>query len=56
MIHSEDGKETLAIWQSLGRSSEYLEAVQQYPEGFSVFKIEDPSEYTVDENWEPVQE
>ncbi len=30
--------------------------MQQYPEGFSVFKIEDPSEYTVDENWEPVQE
>ena len=106
MIHSEDGKETLAIWQSLGRSSEYLEAVQQdiiypddvlegftetdseegrfastktyacedseaakeaykevllergflemqqYPEGFSVFKIEDPSEYTVDEEEE----
>ncbi len=28
MVHSKDGKETLAIWQSLGRSSDYLEAVQ----------------------------
>ena len=106
MIYSEDGKETLAIWQSIGRSSEYLEAVQQdiiypdnvsegftetdseegrfasrktyacedseaakeaykeallergflemqqYPEGFSVFKIEDPSEYMTDEEQE----
>lgn len=106
MIHSEDGKDALEIWQSLGRSSEYLEAVrqdiiypndvlegftetdseegrfasrkvytcadreaageaykkvllergfiemQQYPEGFSVFKIEDPSEYIVDEEEE----
>ncbi len=68
MIHSEDGKETLAIWQSLGRSSEYLEAIQQdivYPddvlegltetdseEGFSVFKIEDPSVYMTDEEEE----
>ena len=106
MIHSEDGKNALEIWQSLGRSSEYLEAVrqdiiypddvlegitetdseegrftskkvyvcgdseaakeaykeallergflemQQYPEGFSVFKIEDPSEYIVDEEEE----
>lgn len=102
MICSEDGKETLEIWQSIGRSSEYLEAVkqdivypddvlegltetdseegrfasvktyacgdseavkeayheallesgfielQQYPEGFAVYKIEDPSEYAVD--------
>ena len=106
MIHSEDGKETLEIWQSIGRSSEYLETVkqdivypddvlegltetdseegrfasaktyacddseavkeayhealsergflemQQYPEGFSVFKIEDPSEYIADEEEE----
>lgn len=106
MIHSEDGKETLEIWQSVGRSSEYLEAVkqdivypddvlegltetdseegrfasaktyscgdsevvkeayheallergflemQQYPEGFSVYKIEDPSEYILDEEEE----
>lgn len=106
MICSEDGKETLEIWQSIGRSSEYLEAVkqdivypddvlegltetdseegifasaktyacgdseavkeayyeallesgfielQQYPEGFAVYKIEDPSEYTVDEEEE----
>lgn len=106
MICSEDGKETLEIWQSIGRSSEYLEAVkqdivypddvleglaetdseegifasaktyacgeseavkeayyeallesgfielQQYPEGFSVYKIEDPSEYAVDEEEE----
>lgn len=106
MICSEDGKETLEIWQSIGRSSEYLEAVkqdivypddvleglaetdseegifasaktyacgdseavkeayheallesgfielQQYPEGFAVYKIEDPSEYAVDEEEE----
>lgn len=106
MICSEDGKETLEIWQSIGRSSEYLEAVkqdivypddvledltetdseegrfasvktyacrdseavkeayheallesgfielQQHPEGFAVYKIEDPSEYTVDEEEE----
>ena len=35
MICSEDGKETLEIWQSIGRSSEYLEAVKQdivYPD------------------------
>lgn len=106
MICSEDGKETMKIWQSIGRSSEYLKAVkqdivypddvldgltetdseegrfasaktytcgdsevvkeayheallergflemQQYPEGFSVYKIEDPSEYIVDEEEE----
>ena len=106
MICSEDGKETMEIWQSIGRSSEYLKAVkqdivypddvlegltetdseegsfasaktytcgdsevvkeayheallergflemQQYPEGFSVYKIEDPSEYIVDEEEE----
>ena len=106
MICSEDGKETMEIWQSIGRSSEYLKAVkqdivypddvlegltetdseegrfasaktyacgdseavkeayheallesgfielQQYPEGFAVYKIEDPSEYTVDEEEE----
>ncbi len=106
MVHSEDGKETLAIWQSLGRSSDYLEAVQQdivypddvlegltetdseegrfasaktyacddseavkeayheallergflemqqYPEGFSVFKVEDPAAYMTDEEEE----
>ena len=35
MICSEDGKETLEIWQSIGRSSEYLKAVKQdivYPD------------------------
>ena len=26
--------------------------LQQYPEGFAVYKIEDPSEYTVDEEEE----
>lgn len=106
MAHSEEGRDALEIWQSIGRSSEYLEAVQQdiiypdgvlegitetdseegrfasrkvytcedsetakaaykkvllesgflemqqYPEGFSVFKAEDPSEYTVDEEEE----
>ncbi len=106
MVHSKDGKETLAIWQSLGRSSDYLEAVQQdivypddvlegltetdseegrfassktyacgdseavkeayheallergfqemqqYPEGFSVFKVEDPTAYMTDEEEE----
>lgn len=106
MAHSEEGRDALEIWQSIGRSSEYLEAVQQdiiypdgvlegitetdseegrfasrkvytcgdsemakaaykkvllesgflemqqYPEGFSVFKAEDPSEYTIDEEEE----